>query len=167
MVVIEYVVSFFESMFESLFAGGCMLIITGLMLFGGESKKFEKKKEMKAIDSVFIGIAQGFAIAPGISRSGSTISIALFRGIDRELAAKFSFLLFIPAMIGAPIGKMMAVESSEIDVFPVLIGMIVAGIVGYFSLKLLLKIVRKKKLRIFSYYCFIVGVLVIVYSQFF
>ena len=156
----------FESMFDSLFPVGCMLLITGILLFGGESKKFEKKKEMTKLDSVFIGIAQGFAVAPGISRSGSTISTALFRGIDRDLAAKFSFLLFIPAMLGAAVGKIVEVDSSEIDVFPILIGMIVAMVVGYFSLKLLLKIVRKRKLRIFSFYCWVVGILVIVYSQF-
>ena len=156
---------YFEEMFESLFWVGCMLLITGSLLWSAESKKFEQKKDMKKIDSIFIGIAQGFAIAPGISRSGSTISMARFRGIDRELAAKFSFLLFIPAMIGATIGKMFEVETSEIDALPIIVGMIVAMIVGYFSILLLLKIVRKKKLRYFSFYCWIVGILVIVYSK--
>lgn len=155
----------FESMFDTLLLVGCMLLITGFILFGGEAKKFERKKKMNALDSIFIGIAQGFSIAPGISRSGSTISTALFCGIDRDESARFSFLLFIPAILGATFGKILEVEKSKVEFFPIFVGMISAMIVGYFSIKLLLKIVRNRKLRIFSYYCFIVGILVILYSQ--
>ncbi len=96
-------------------------------------------------DALIIGIAQGIAIIPGISRSGSTISTGLFRGLNRDLAGKFSFLLSIPAILGAAFLKFREIDTgSEFGV--TLIGMTVAFVIGLLSLKLLMKIIRAGKL---------------------
>ncbi len=97
---------FFESLFSDITAVAFFLIITGFLLWGSEriSKRTENKsglKEMTVKNSLIMGTAQAFAIAPGISRSGATISAGLFLGMERELAARFSFLLSIPAILGA------------------------------------------------------------------
>ena len=112
------------------------------------------------IDALAIGLGQAFALIPGISRSGTTISIALMMGLDRRLAARYSFLLAIPAILGAVI-----VQIVETDDFPigqwteVAAGTFVAAVSGYIALKLLLRIVVSGKLSRFSYYCWGMGLL--------
>ena len=143
-------------LFHSLFAVGIALICTGIILF--MTKFFQGKRRLKWYDSVIIGIMQGLALVPGISRSGSTISTGLLLGIERKLMAKFSFLLVIPAIIGATI---LEFDPNFIigDFGPVLVGMIVSIIVGYFSLRLLLKIVLRNKFWLFGFYCMVLGLI--------
>ncbi|MBW2557237.1 MAG: undecaprenyl-diphosphate phosphatase [Deltaproteobacteria bacterium] len=137
-----------------------MLLITGLLLF--LSDRFQGgrvEKDMNIIDSVVIGIVQGISLIPGISRSGSTIAFGIFRGLDGQTAARFSFLLSIPAILGAVV-----LESKYIGMIPpgdmavYFTGMVVAAVTGFLTLKLLLFIISKHKLSIFAYYCWILGI---------
>ncbi len=151
----------FDEKIEALFgnpklAGG-MLLLTGLILL---STLFARPGAGKLnLGNTFgIGIAQALAIVPGISRSGSTISAALWLGIDPIRAAEFSFLLAVPALAGAALLKAVKIVKSGICPSPDLwVGAVVAAIVGYFSLMILIPIVRKGKLWTFGIYCLAVG----------
>ena len=160
----------FKDWFESLFSKpktvGMMLLVTGLVLWLTRYVKGEEKGAgaMGAIDALMIGIAQGVAIIPGISRSGATISTGIFCRLNRELAGKFSFLLSIPAVLGAAFLKFRKIDTgSEIGV--TLIGMTVAFVIGLLSLKLLMKIIRAGKLSGFAYYCWAMGILMILIAR--
>ena len=152
------------SFFSNLLVVGVALIVTGAILFFCERR--ESKKELDAKDSLLIGLAQGMAIVPGISRSGSTIGIGLLRGINREKLIRFSFLLSIPAVVGAGLFEVGNVAWSAVEWIPVLVGVITSGVVGYFSLKLLIRFVKEKRLRWFSWYCWAVGLGLIILAIF-
>jgi len=153
---------FLHDWFESLFVKpkrvGIMLLLTGMILWFTRYTKKEGRGlgQMKWWDSLLIGISQGFAIIPGISRSGATISIGLFCGLDRELSGKFSFLLSIPAILGATLLESRHLETISSPLMAV-VGMIVAFGVGIFSLTFLMKIIRLGSIKNFSYYCFLMG----------
>jgi undecaprenyl-diphosphatase len=149
----------FEALFSSVPAVGSMLIVTGVILLLTKKVKNVPKEinEITILDSLIIGVAQGFAIAPGISRSGTTISFGIFRGINQEIAARFSFLLSIPAILGATVVKFDSSLSLNEGMFTYLGGTMVAAITGYLSLKLLSSMIRKGHLYYFSPYCFAVG----------
>jgi undecaprenyl-diphosphatase len=157
----------FKDWFETLFSKpklvGGMLLVTGLVLW---LTRFTKKEgrpigKMGWIDSILIGIAQGMAIIPGISRSGATISTGLFCGLDRQLSGKFSFLLSIPAIFGATLLEFRKIGSVQ-ELGTILIGTIVAFGVGILSLTFLLKINKIGKISYFSYYCWIIGIAIII-----
>ncbi|RPJ05898.1 MAG: undecaprenyl-diphosphatase UppP [Deltaproteobacteria bacterium] len=152
----------FESLFSRPRTVGITLLITGsfLWLTRLAKQKDRKVEEMTWIDSILIGIAQGLAITPGISRSGATISSALFCGLNRELAGRFSFLLSIPAILGATVLEIRGIGSPQ-GLGLNLLGMVVAFGVGFFSLKFLMKIIKNGKISIFSYYCWAVGILIL------
>jgi undecaprenyl-diphosphatase len=152
----------FESVFSQPRFVGYMVLVTGLILWLTRWVKREGKdiRKMRWLDALLIGIAQGVAILPGISRSGSTISAGLFLGLDRVLAGKFSFLLSIPAILGAALLESRKIGSAG-DVGTILMGTAVAGVVGYFSLKILMKIISIGKVSHFSYYCWAMGVLML------
>ncbi|MCD4666786.1 undecaprenyl-diphosphate phosphatase [archaeon] len=150
----------FVSFFSSLLVVGIALIVTSIILF--LSERNEGKKKLRAWDVILIGIVQGLAIIPGISRSGSTIAVGLMRGIDKEKVIKFSFLLSIPAIIGATIFEFSNVKL--IDFWPTLIGTLTSVVVGYFSLRYLIKLIRKRKFHIFGYYCLILGIVILIFS---
>jgi undecaprenyl-diphosphatase len=118
-------------------------------------------------DALFIGLFQALAVFPGISRSGATISAGLFRGLDRDFAARFSFLLSIPAILGALVlqGRDLityGMPDSGIGVLPIAVGTISACIVAFFSIRLTLKIVRERSLKCFAFYTGILGFFVLV-----
>jgi undecaprenyl-diphosphatase len=149
---------FFESLFESIQTVSVMLLVTGVVLFLSDRVKVTRRKEVGILDAVIIGTIQGLAIIPGISRSGSTIATGLFRGINGEEAARYSFLLSIPAILGAVVlesGNMGVVDTAEF--IPYLIGVVAAAVSGFLSIKLLMKIVTGRKLKIFAFYCWTVG----------
>lgn len=152
----------FESLFSKPKTVGGMLLITGLILFLTRWAKKEGKpiEQMTWLDAILIGIAQGIAITPGISRSGATISAGLLLGLNRELSGKFSFLLSIPAILGATLLEALKIGRAA-EVWPTLLGMITAFIVGLFSLTFLVKMIRMGLLSNFSYYCFGLGLLMI------
>ena len=156
----------FESLFSMPKTVGLMLLVTGLLLwltrFAGRKQK--TRGEMGVLDALVIGIAQGIAIIPGISRSGSTISTGLFCGLNRELAGKFSFLLSIPAILGATFLEFREIDAAS-GIGVTLFGMAVSFFVGLVALKLLMNIVKKGKLSYFSYYCWAVGVLMILLAK--
>ncbi len=156
----------FEALFNSVIYVGFFLIITGLLLWGAERVKPGEKdvKDISFKNALVIGIAQGIAIAPGISRSGATISAGLFSGLNRELAARFSFLLSIPAILGAALVQAKDITSFDVSTAVIIAGFLSALIFGYLAIKLLLKIIKERTLMIFAYYCWIVGIAVIIFS---
>ena len=153
----------FETFFSKPKLVGVMILITGLVLLLTRWTKKEGRKiaKMGWIDSILIGIAQGMAIIPGISRSGATISTGLFCGLDRQLSAKFSFLLSIPAILGATLLELKKIDSVQ-EFWTILIGTIVAFGVGLLSLTFLIKINKMGKISNFSYYCWIIGIAIII-----
>ena len=159
---------FFESLFSDITAVGFFLIVTGFLLWGSErvSKRTENKsslKEMNVKNSLLIGVAQAFAIAPGISRSGATISTGLFLGLERELAARYSFLLSIPAILGAALVQVNDISAGiDVNAGAFIAGFTAAAISGYLAIKLMLKLIKERSLLVFAYYCWIVGAFVLV-----
>lgn len=155
---------FFKSLFTSLFAVGIALIVTALLLFSVRWFDKKPKKDMNTLDAFFVGLMQGVAIIPGISRSGSTISTALLRGIDRESAVRFSFLLFIPAVIGATILEFNEFSSINVELLPFVVGTIASMVISYISIKLLIKIIHKQRFYLFGWYCLVVGLTIVLFS---
>ncbi len=156
----------FEALFSDVLYVGIFLIITGLLLWGAERVKPGTKdvKDITFKNALVIGLFEAIAIAPGISRSGATISAGLFSGLNRELAARFSFLLSIPAILGAAVVQMRHINSVDISTLTLFAGFISALIFGYIAIKLLLKIIKERTLMIFAYYCWIVGIVTIIIS---
>jgi len=151
----------FESFFLNSFVIGFAFILTGALLF--LTKFAESKKKMSWLDSIVIGIAQGIAIIPGISRSGSTISTAMLLGIDKNEAAEFSFLLFIPAIIGAFIFK-----AKQVGLFfsiDIIVGIFTSAVVGFLTIKYLIDLIKRGKFYYFSYYCLALGLFLILSQQ--
>lgn len=144
---------------------GILLIFTGIILLLSEywSKKHPQKNDITFKKSILIAIAQGFAALPGFSRSGLTIAAGLFSGSDRINAAKYSFLLSIPIILGASmVYPLIKIDFAEIVTYnwtAIAAGTLVSGIVGYLCIKYFLKFVSKFSLSIFGYYCLIMGIL--------
>jgi len=144
---------------------GILLFITGFALLYSEykSKKIEEKKcEVDLKTSIFMGIAQGLAALPGFSRSGWTIATGLFFGLDRVTAARYSFLLSIPIILGAsmvyPLIKIDVHEAVQYNWTAIIAGTIVSAVVGYLCIKYFMKFISKFSLAIFAYYCIIAGI---------
>jgi len=154
----------FESFFSNLPAIGLAFLFTGGLLYASKFRT-NKNRSLNYLDALLIGTAQGIALIPGVSRSGATISTGLMRRVKREKAFQYSFLLFIPAVIGATIGKSVRewknLATAGIDPLSILFGLIVTTIVGYIFLQLLFKILVKEKFHLFAYYCWALGLLII------
>jgi undecaprenyl-diphosphatase len=154
--------SLIKSIFSSLITVGISLLLTALLLFlSGFSPK--RKRSLGLIDSLVIGISQALALLPGVSRSGATISTGMILGIDRQEAARFSFILVIPAILGAVLLELTAIKTVP-ALAPIIIGTVFSIITGFLSLRLLLFIVQKNRLSIFSWYCATVGLVLLVIS---
>ncbi len=159
----------FKDWFASLFSRpkvvGGMLLITGLVLWLTRWTKKERRplEHMRWFDAILIGIAQGVAIIPGISRAGATISTGLFLGLDREFSGKFSFLLSIPAILGATLLEFRKMDTGQ-ELWTTLIGTIIAFGIGILSLFFLMKIIKIGKIFSFSYYCWSLGIIMIIFS---
>jgi undecaprenyl-diphosphatase len=167
-----------EAVFNNLLVAGCGFLATGAMLQYSESRR---KKETVFDDGVaiekiswkqalLIGAAQAVAILPGVSRSGSTISAGLFAGLRRTNCAEFSFLLAIPAIGGAALLELLDLikaEQAEIGGIPggaLVLGFAVSAVVGYISLQLLVKMLNRGKLSLFSGYLYVIGAAVILWQ---
>ena len=143
------------------------LIVTGFLLFASDRVKKGRKTERSAklLDVLLVGIAQAIATCPGISRSGTTITAGCFVGFDRKFAVRFSFLLSIPAVLGANILTLKdAIQENSIivsDIPVYLVGVAVAAVVGYICIRLLKMIADKGKFGWFAYYCWAVGLIVL------
>jgi undecaprenyl-diphosphatase len=157
----------FEAMYKSGSTLGFEFLATGVITLLAEKLSSGRKniRETSYLDAAFIGIMQGAAIMPAISRSGLTISGALLRGLDREFAAKFSFLLSIPAILGAAVFQtkdILEAGGGSVITAPIVAGTIAAAVAGYFSMRFMIVLIKKGSMRYFSYYVFAVGALVIV-----
>lgn len=153
----------------SIIIPGIGLLITGLILFVVDDLPAGKKtpKEMTYKNAIIIGISQGIATLPGISRSGTTLTVGVLNGLDRKFAIKYSFIMSIPAILGAcvlDIKDMFAPENaiSGTQLTYYLVGAVVAAVVGFICIKTLLVLYKNRKMKYFSYYCFIVGIIAIV-----
>ncbi len=144
---------------------GILLFITGFVLYFSEkySDKIQNKaSEMDLKTSILMAVAQGIAALPGFSRSGWTIATGLFNKVDRVTAARYSFLLSIPIILGASmVFPFVKIDMSELATYnwvDIIIGTFVSGFVGYLCIKYFLKFLAKYSLKVFAYYCFIVGI---------
>lgn len=151
----------------TLLVPGLSLILTSILLTIADRLNTGKKTEADASykDAGLIGMAQGIAILPGLSRSGTTITACLIRGFDRSFAVKYSFIMSMPAVLGAALIELKDFSTDMLDqseVFGYIIGTIVAGVVGYICIKTMLVIVRGKKFKYFAYYCFIIGLIAVI-----
>lgn len=152
---------------------GILLVFTGFVLFYSEyrSKKIATKEQVDLKTSIWMAVAQGLAALPGFSRSGWTIATGLFNGLDRLTAARYSFLLSIPIILGAsmvyPFLKIDLAEAMTYNWQAIIWGTIASGVVGYLCIKYFLKFVAKFSLAIFGYYCVIVGIFTTVFFTFF
>ena len=144
---------------------GCMLLITALLLLLADKAK-DTTKNVTFKNAIVVGISQAIAILPGISRSGATISTAVLLGIDRTKAAKFSFLMVVPLIVGKVIKDISSGEINSIssDITPMIIGFFAAFIAGLLACKWMIALVKKSKLIYFSVYCAIAGTIAIIYA---
>ena len=143
------------------------LIITGIMLFMSDRIQNTSKtpKSTTYLDAIFVGLAQGFAILPGISRSGTTITACLACGYNRKYAVKYAFFMSIPAVFGAAILELKDLSLTSVDSTMLMnygAGMIAAAIVGFICIKSMIYFVRKQKFTIFGIYCIVVGTAAII-----
>ena len=142
-----------------------MLFITAALLIAADKAKKTKKK-VNAFSAFVIGIAQMIAILPGISRSGATISTSVLLGIDRTGAARFSFLMVVQLILGKMVKEFMDgnVTFNSAETYPVLAGFAAAFITGLIACTWMISLVKKAKLKYFALYCFIVGLIAVLYS---
>ena len=153
-----------ESIFGSVTTVGMMLVITGIIVGSTRfiPKAHQKLTKVGLLIALAIGAAQGLAIMPGISRSGSTIVCALLLGLNRELAGRFSFLLSIPAIIGAVVLQFDVEAITRVGVVPIILGFTSSALVGFMALKVLMGMVKKGHFYYFAPYCWAVGILTII-----
>ncbi|MFA4859059.1 MAG: undecaprenyl-diphosphate phosphatase [Candidatus Margulisiibacteriota bacterium] len=161
---------FFEGLFSSAFAVGCFLLLTAAIILVAEWFGRPKKDEFQIgfLDAILIGLGQGCAIAPGLSRSGTTVSVALLRGLKRDFAARFSFLLSVPAILGAGVFKaadLVEAGATGVSIWPFLAGFLAALVSGMLAIKIFLQIIQRTSIRAFAYYCIVAGVLVMVWLR--
>ncbi|MEQ8629141.1 undecaprenyl-diphosphate phosphatase [Ekhidna sp.] len=170
MIPVFVVAVFFKDQIEALFIGNLMLVGSMLLITGGlllfAHYKNDGTKSVGFVGAIIIGLAQAFAVLPGISRSGSTIATALILGVERSKAARFSFLMVLIPILGASLLEILdytensaahAIRSSSL-----IIGFLAAFISGFIACKWMIKIVKNGKLTYFAIYCFIVGIIAII-----
>ena len=156
-----------EGLADNMYFVAGALLVTGCLLFASDRVKKGRKTEKSAtlVDALLVGVGQAIATCPGISRSGTTITAGCFAGFDRKFAVRYSFLMSIPAILGANILSLKdAFEAGIIwgDVPVSLVGVAVAAVVGYACIRLLKMIAEKGRFGFFAYYCWIVGALTLV-----
>ena len=161
---------FFDDIIESFFNGavllvGSMLLVTGGLLFLADKTK-NTTQEVRFFHSIIIGISQAIAILPGISRSGATIGTSVLLGIDREKAARFSFLMVVPLIFGKIAKDLLSDKFiiEGLDITALSVGFFAAFITGLFACTWMISLVKKSKLVYFSLYCFVVGTAAIIWS---
>ncbi|MDZ7714603.1 MAG: undecaprenyl-diphosphate phosphatase [Balneolaceae bacterium] len=154
-----------ETIFLNPFMVSIMLLVTGSILYATKFRN-EFPKEVNAKSAFGIGLAQAFAILPGISRSGSTISLGLYLGINRKEVANFSFLMVIPVIAGAmlfEVKEMIEIGVQVNDAISLIVGFFTAFISGYYALKYLIIMLQSKGIHPFAWYCWAVGISGLIY----
>ncbi len=146
---------------------GSMLFVTALLLLLADKAK-TNKNNIGFVDSIIIGVSQAIALLPGISRSGATISTCVLLGLDKEKSARFSFLMVVPLILGKITKDIFSgrIDFSSAESLPLLFGFISAFIVGVISCKWMITIVKNSRLRYFSYYCFFLGLTIILFEKY-
>lgn len=164
---------YFEADMQRPAVVGIQIMITGVLIYATEffsARVLNKTTNIGWLKSILIGIAQGIAVSPGISRSGSTIAAGLAMGIDRITCARFSFLLSIPAILmGAAADTLRVVKSGAYVGFnwsSIIIGTIISGIVGYYCIKYFIIFISKNRLDGFALYCLLIGLGMVIYFGF-
>ncbi len=163
-----YIESIASKSFGMIFIGA-MLLFTGLLLFLSDRVKKGKKdgKDMTVLDAIVVGAGQALAVVPGLSRSGTTICAGVFRGLDRSFAVQFSFLMSIPTILAAALLELIDVVQvglGGLNVGICLLGMVVAGVCGYFAIHFLEYIAKKNRFGGFAFYCWGVGLVALFIS---
>lgn len=159
---------------DDIFAKHLLLVGVALLLTGAElwfsDRIVEGKRDEETLRAkhVFVpGLFQALAIVPGLSRSGSTITGALLAGFRREFAVKFSFLMSIPIILGSALVDVLHLlhgDSAALPLLPALLGVLIAALVGYLSIKFMLKLISHKRFHYFAYYCLVLGVALIIWQ---
>ncbi len=156
---------FFEEMFSKPVIVAGLLSVTGLIIFLSDTIRFDHihTADMGFWRAIVIGLSQSMAILPGISRSGSTIATSLFIGVKRSEAARFSFLLSIPAILGAAVLNLDAfLQLDQSMLMSYSIGGLGAFVSGYLVISMLLNLIRKRKLKYFAYYCWLISLVSVI-----
>ncbi len=148
---------------------GICFIINGIMLFlmDRHPESLDRIKDVPYSSGILVGMAQGVSVVPGISRTAATISMGVFLGFNKKLAVKYSFIMSVPAIIGQIIYKLIIAEGKglTLSLLPgYIIGMIIAGVVGFFAIKIMLKLILRKKYLGFAIYCGVIGIVAILLS---
>lgn len=146
---------------------GCALLVTGLLLFFSDRLPKGKKnaRTITVPDALVIGAAQALAVVPGLSRSGTTISAGVIRGLDRPFAVRYSFLLSLPAVLGATLLELVDAIGTGVDTSLIpqyLVGMVIAAVSGYFAIRLVGLLAKKGKFGAFAYYCWGLGLVTLI-----
>ena len=168
LILFFFVRNFFTSLAEDndIIVEGVCFLFTGSLLFLADRCIKGKKTalEMKPRDALSIGIMQGIAGLPGVSRSGATISTGLLSGLSREYAVQFSFIMGIPAVLAATAVELSDAmkEKIEINIVPLLVGVVAAVVVGFFAIRLITWLVKTNRFKIFAYYTLALGAIVLV-----
>ncbi|MDD6174970.1 MAG: undecaprenyl-diphosphate phosphatase [Firmicutes bacterium] len=164
---------FMESFYEDstiLLEGFCFLFTGALLMIAHVSSRhasgvrYRNKKDLTVGNALTVGVFQGIATLPGVSRSGSTLAAGLFCGLDKQTALDYSFILGIPAILGASLlqVKDAVAEKAQVELLPLLAGVIVSAIVGFFAIKLLKLVLKKDRLNVFAIYCLVLGLACVV-----
>ena len=159
----DFIETFFAG--QMLLVGFCLILTAGLLYLADKAKN--TTKNVTFFNAIIIGISQAIAILPGISRSGATISTAVLLGIDKTKAARFSFLMVVPVILGKMAKDLMggSFTSQNEQLLPLFLGFITAFVTGLVACTWMIKIVQKSQLKYFSYYCLVVGAIAITYSS--
>ncbi len=163
-----------ESLINLPYIVGIFIFLTGCILYLGEWASEKKKAKTDKVDlktAIIIGLAQGIASIPGISRSGSTISTGIFLGLDRVSCARYSFLLSLPIIVGAsifyPILELDLHQMMGFNWIAFAVGFVVSFVSGFFCIKYFLKFLGKHSMKVFAYYCWVAGIFMFVFFKFF
>lgn len=157
---------FFELLMENMIVLGIGFMFSGFIIYLTKFIQVQKS-EVGFFDAFIIGIAQSLALFPSVSRSGMTISSGLLRNIDRGEAARFSFLLAIPALIGANLFELKNIASLNVSYIILIISFITTFVVSLFTIQFLIKVIKSDKFYLFSWYNIILGILVVAWSLLF
>lgn len=155
-----------ERLFGSVTTVGVMLVITGLIVGITRfiPRSYGKRGQVSPIIALAVGAAQGLAIVPGISRSGATIVCGLLLGLNRDMAGRFSFILSIPAIIGALLLQLDMTAITRVGAIPLFMGFLSSAFVGFLALRILMGMIRKGHFYYFAPYCWAIGILTVLFS---
>ncbi len=153
-----------ETMFSSVSTVSVMLLVTGAIIGSTHfiPAGYTSRKELGLVTALLVGTAQGLAIIPGISRSGTTIACGLLCGLDRELAGRFSFLISIPAIAGALLVQLHEQSITSVPLANLAAGFVTSATIGFLCLKILMAVVKRGRLAYFAPYCFFAGLMALV-----